>query len=75
MNWHGIGEPFYLRVGAGFLETAPKLGVYSCMIPSSKAQITNNDIPALGSPYSELFDGHPTSSSCLAWSETWTEIK
>tara|TARA_B100000959_G_C14706990_1_gene511218 strand:- start:37 stop:639 length:603 start_codon:yes stop_codon:yes gene_type:complete len=75
MNWHGIGEPFYLRVGAGFLETAPKLGVYSCMIPSSKAQITNNDIPALGSPYSELFDGHPTSSSCLAWSETWTELK
>ena len=75
MNWHGIGEPFYLRVGAGFLETAPKLGVYSCMIPSSKAQITNNDIPALGSPYSELFDGHPTSSSCLPWSETWTEIK
>ncbi|MAO89536.1 MAG: hypothetical protein CL880_03240 [Dehalococcoidia bacterium] len=74
MNWHGIGEPFYIKVAAGFLETAPKLGVYSCMIPSAKAQITNDDITAVGSPYPELFDGHPTSSCCLAWSETWTEL-
>lgn len=74
MNWHAIGKPFYLRVAAGFLENAPKLGVYSCMIPSSKAQLTINDVSAVGSPYAELFDGHPTSSACLAWSETWTEL-
>jgi len=74
MNWHDICEPFYLKVAAGSFDTAPKLGVYSCMIPSNKAQLTVNEIPAVGSPYPELFDGHPTSSSCLAWSETWTEL-
>ena len=47
-------------------------GVYSCLIPCARAQLTINGEAATGSPFPEMLGSHQTSTACLAWSETWT---
>ena len=71
LTWYGIGEPFMLSVAPGGMEGNPH-GVYSCLIPCTRAQLTLNGEAASGIPFPEMLGDHPTSTACLAWSETWT---
>lgn len=71
LTWHDIGEPFMLSVRPGEMDGNPH-GVYSCLIPCSRAQLTLNGEAASGQPSPEMISGHQTSTACLAWSETWT---
>ena len=70
LTWHEIGEPFIIRIEPGGIPGA-NLGVYSCLIPCSSAQVSINGVAAKGSPYPEDMAGHPSSTACLAWGETW----
>ena len=71
LTWYDIGEPFMLSVAPGGMEGNPH-GVYSCLIPCARAQLTINGEAATGSPFPEMLGSHQTSTACLAWSETWT---
>ena len=70
LTWYDFLEPFMLRVEAGSAPGRPH-GVYSCFIPSRKAQVTFNGLVAQGQPIPEMRGDKPSSTSCLAWSETW----
>ncbi|PKB82952.1 MAG: hypothetical protein BZY88_03445 [SAR202 cluster bacterium Io17-Chloro-G9] len=70
LTWHDYLEPYMLVVPAGSVSTRPH-GVYSCFVPARKAQLTVNGIVAQGEVTQEMRGDKPSSSACLAWSETW----
>lgn len=70
LTWYDFLEPYMLRVEAGSVPGRPH-GVYSCFIPSRRAQLTINGNVVEGDPWLEMRGDKQSSSSCLAWSETW----
>jgi hypothetical protein len=70
LTWYDFIEPFVLRVAPGSVPGRPH-GVYSCFIPARRAQITLNNMAAAGQPAPGQRDDRPSSSACLALSETW----
>ena len=71
LTWYDIGEPFILSAAPGEMQGNPH-GVYSCLIPCERAQLTLNGESAAGRLFPEMIGSHKTSTACLAWSETWT---
>jgi hypothetical protein len=69
LTWYDFLEPFMLVVPAGNPERPH--GVYSCFIPAKAARVTLNGDQALGDVAQEMRGDKPSSSACLAWSETW----
>ena len=61
-----------LTAKAGTVEGRPH-GVYSCFIPARRAQLTLNGIVAEGETVPEMRGDKQSSTSCLAWSETWVK--
>ena len=70
LTWYDFLEPYMLRVEAGSAPGRPH-GVYSCFIPSRRAQLTINGNVVAGQPALEMRGDKQSSSACLAWSETW----
>ena len=70
LTWYDFEEPYVLRAEAGSVEGRPH-GVYSCFLPAKRAQLTMNGIVAKGRPFPEMRGDRRSSTSCLAWSETW----
>ena len=70
LTWFDFLEPYMLVVPAGSVSTRPH-GVYSCFIPARRAQLTVNGIVAQGEVSQEMRGDKPSSSACLALSETW----
>ena len=70
LTWFDFLEPYMLVVPAGSVSTRPH-GVYSCFIPARKAQLTVNGMVAQGEVSQEMCGDKPSSSACLALSETW----
>ena len=70
LTWHDFAEPFMLTVAPGSVPGRPH-GVYSCFIPARKSQLMVNGIVAKGRPLPESRGDKESSTSCLAWSETW----
>jgi hypothetical protein len=70
LTWYDFIEPFMLRVEAGSVPGRPH-GVYSCFVPARRAQVTLNGVVAQGRPFPEMRGDKPSSTACLAWSETW----
>ena len=70
LTWYDFGEPFVLRVEPVSVP-GRKHGVYSCFVPARKAQLTLNGMVAKGEPLPEQRGDRTSSTSCLAWSETW----
>ena len=70
LTWHDFLEPFMITVPPGAMPGRTH-GVYSCFIPAQRAQLTLNSIPAQGVTLLQDRDGRQSSSSVLAWSETW----
>lgn len=70
MSWSDMGEPFQLRLPPDNGDTGP-WGVYSCLTPCRSGSLDFMGTTAKGTPYANELAGHPASSSCLAWSETW----
>ena len=69
LTWYDFIEPFMLVNPAG--TGGRSHGVYSCFIPALNAQITINGDVVEGNVVKELRGDKPTSTACLAWSETW----
>ena len=69
LTWRELGEPFYINVQPG--GEVGSWGVTSCLIPATAGSATILGTSAAGRPYPEEMGGHPASTSCLAWSETW----
>jgi hypothetical protein len=70
MTWSEIGEPYLLRLDPNN-DMTRQWGVYSCLTPVGKATLTVNGKAAKGRTFPDKMAGHPSGTSCLAWSETW----
>ena len=70
LTWYDFGEPFMIRVPPGAVPGRTH-GVYSCFVPSRRAQLTVDGLVAKGRPFPEQREDRTASTSCLAWSETW----
>ena len=70
MSWWDLMTPFILTMPPGAM--GRPLGVYSTFIPARSAQLSVNGEAASGKPFPQERSGKPSSSCCLAWSESWT---
>jgi hypothetical protein len=66
-------KPFVLTMPPGAMNRP--LGVYSTFIPAGSAQLSVNGEASPGKVFAQERFGKPSSSCCLAWSETWTKPK
>ena len=73
LAWWDLITPFILTMPPGAMNRP--LGVYSTFIPARSAQLTVNGEALPGKPFKQERFGKPSSSCCLAWSESWTKAK
>jgi hypothetical protein len=70
LSWWDFINPFVLTMPPGAMKRP--LGVYSTFIPARAAQLTVNGEACPGEVFEQERFGKPSSSCCLAWSESWT---
>jgi hypothetical protein len=70
LSWWDLMTPFVLTMPPGAMNRP--LGVYSTFIPARGAQLAVNGAFAAAKVFPQERFGKPSSSCCLAWSETWT---
>jgi len=70
LSWWDLMKPFVLTMPPGAMNRP--LGVYSTFLPARSAQLSVNGAAAGVKPFPQERFGKPSSSCCLAWSETWT---
>src|SRR4249920_1960559 len=70
LAWWDLMKPFILTMPPGAMQRP--LGVYSTFIPARSAQLSVNGDASRGKVFPQERFGKPSSSCCLAWSESWT---
>jgi hypothetical protein len=70
LAWWDFIAPFILTMPPGAMNRP--LGVYSTFIPARSAQLSVNGAAATAKVFAQERFGKPSSSCCLAWSESWT---
>jgi len=73
LAWWDLMAPFVLTMPPGAMNRP--LGVYSTFIPARSAQLCVNGVAATAKVFPQERFGKPSSSCCLAWSESWTRPK
>ena len=74
LNWWDLMKPFILTMPPGAMNRP--IGVYSTFQPAKSAQLSlNGKVAAPGKVFPQERFGKPSSSCCLAWSESWTKPK
>lgn len=71
LAWWDLMKPFILTMPPGAMNRP--LGVYSTFIPARSAQLSVNGEASRGKVFAQERFGKPSSSCCLAWSESWTK--
>jgi len=71
LTWWDFMAPFVLTMPPGAMNRP--LGVYSTFLPARSAQLSVNGEAATAKVFAQERSGRPSSSCCLAWSETWTK--
>jgi len=71
LTWWDFMAPFVLTMPPGAMNRP--LGVYSTFLPARSAQLSVNGAVATAKVFPQERSGRPSSSCCLAWSETWTK--
>ena len=69
LTWYDLGEPFVSHTPPGGVDNP--YGVYTVLIPAAGARLTLNGRAASGKPVRQDRGGTPSSTSCLAFSESW----
>jgi hypothetical protein len=70
LSWWDLMPPFILTMPPGAMNRP--LGVYSTFLPARSAQLSVNGEAATAKVFAQERFGKPSSSCCLAWSESWT---
>ena len=71
LSWWDLMRPFILTMPPGAMQRP--LGVYSTFIPARGAQLSVNREASRAKVFPQERFGRPSSSCCLAWSESWTK--
>ena len=70
MTWYDFVEPIMIANPAGSTPERPH-GVYTVLVPARRTQLTLNGLVAQGQTFPDMRGDRVSSTSCLAWSETW----
>ena len=70
LSWWDLMKPFILTMPPGAMNRP--VGVYSTFIPAKSAQLSVNGQASRAKVFAQERFGKPSSSCCLAWSESWT---
>ncbi len=70
LSWWDLMAPFILTMPPGAMNRP--LGVYSTFVPARSAQLSVNGEFSSARVFPQERFGKPSSSCCLAWSESWT---
>ena len=73
LSWWDLMKPFILTMPPGAMNRP--LGVYSTFIPARGAQLSVDGEASRAKVFPQERFGKPSSSCCLAWSESWTKPK
>ena len=71
LTWWDLMTPFILTMPPGSMNRP--IGVYSTFLPAKSAQLSVNGKAATAKVFPQERSGRPSSSCCLAWSESWTK--
>ena len=71
LTWYDCLDPFVLTMAPGMGDRP--IGVFSTFFPAKSTQVEMNGRIAPGTPWAETRGDRPSSSACLAWSETWVK--
>ncbi len=74
LTWRDIREPFFVTLPPGN-EVTGDWGVYSCLIPAWDCTLNVGGRTATGQAFEDDLGGELSSSSCLAWGESWLKDK
>ena len=69
LTWYGFLEPIAIHAPPGL--GGRSHGVYTIFFPATRAQVSLDGSVAAGRPFPADREGRPSTSACLAWSETW----
>jgi hypothetical protein len=70
LSFWDLMNPFILTMPPGAMDRP--LGVYSTFLPAGSAQLSVNGEVSSAKVFLQERSGKPSSSCCLAWSESWT---
>jgi hypothetical protein len=70
LTWAAVGEVVLMP---GQLGESYSYGVASTLAPAGEARLTVNGVQAAGATHATEREGRPFGTSCLTFSESWTE--
>ena len=74
LTWHDIGDPLLIHTQPKAVPGRP-YGVCTVLIPALGARLSRNGVEAAGKPWKREREGRPFSTSALAFSESWTDVR
>ena len=74
LTWYDIGDPLLLHTQPN---TVPgrRYGLCTVLVPALGARLSRNGVDAKGRPWKREREGRPFSTSALAFSESWTDVR
>ena len=74
LTWFNIGDPLLIHSKPNELP-GRRYGVCTVLIPALGTRLTRNGVQAAGSSWPREREGRPFSTSALAFSESWTDLR
>ena len=73
LTWYDVGDPLLIHTQPN--TGGRRYGVCTVLVPALGARLTRNGVAASGRPWKRVREGRPFSTSALAFSESWTEVR
>ena len=73
LTWYDIGDPLLIHTQPN--SGGRRYGVCTVLVPALGARLTRNGVDAIGQPWKREREGRPFSTSALAFSESWTDVR
>jgi hypothetical protein len=74
LTWYDIGDPLLIHTQPKAVPGRP-YGVCTVLIPALGARLSRNGVEAAGKPWKREREGRSFSTSALAFSESWTDVR
>ncbi len=73
LTWYDLGDPLLIHTQPN--TGGRRYGVCTVLVPALGARLTRNGVTASGQPWKRVREGRPFSTSALAFSESWTDVR
>jgi hypothetical protein len=73
LTWYDLGDPLLIHTQPN--TGGRRYGVCTVLVPALGARLTRNGVTASGLPWKRVREGRPFSTSALAFSESWTDVR